>query len=186
MITANDRVDLAVPTHENRTHNLKILVRTSISWSRDVEVGSIPPSQQNTFHCQCCCHIFWLLRAPTLLDDPNALCWKVCSSWFLPDIMQARRVSLLARGCGLLFAGCQMRALLECSKLGISINNSNRRLYHGYVGHKGITMIPLPTSKTILCNTSNYRKARKCIEGSIPPWYWKSNNMHSLWVWDMK
>ena len=90
---------------------------------------------------------------PTLLDDPNALCWKVCCSWVLFDIMQASRFSLFARGCRLLFAGCWRRVLLECSKMGISISNFIRRLYYGCVGQLGTTMIPVATSKTILYNT---------------------------------
>ena len=66
-------------------------------------------------------------------------------------IMQASRVSLLARGCGLLFARCRKKVLLEFSKMGISISNFIRRLYHGCVGQLGTTIIPMATSKTILC-----------------------------------
>ena len=74
---------------------------------------------------------------PTLLDDP--LCWKLCCSWFLPDNKQASTVSLLARGCGLLITGRQRRVLLEPSKMGISISNFIRWLYHGCVGQLGKT-----------------------------------------------
>ena len=87
---------------------------------------------------------------PTLLDDPNALCWKVWCSWVLLDIMQASRFSLFARGCGLLFAGCWRRILLERSKMGIPISNFIWRLYCGCFGQLGTTMIPVATSKTIL------------------------------------
>ena len=37
--------------------------------------------------------------------------------------------------------------------MGISISNFIRWLYHGSVGQLGTTMIPVVTSKTILCNT---------------------------------
>ena len=37
--------------------------------------------------------------------------------------------------------------------MGISISNFIRRLYHSYVGQLGKTIIPVATSKTILCNT---------------------------------
>ena len=37
--------------------------------------------------------------------------------------------------------------------MGVSISNFIRRLYHGCVGQLGTTMIPVATSKTILCNT---------------------------------
>ena len=90
---------------------------------------------------------------PTLLDDPSALCWKVCCPLVLPDIMQASRFSLLARGYGLLFEGCWRRVSLELSKIGICTNNFIRRLYRDCVGQLGTTMIPVATAKTILCNT---------------------------------
>ena len=97
-----------------------------------------------SFRCQ------WM---STLLDDPNALCWEICCSWILLDIIQASRFSLLGSRCGLLFAGCWRRVLLECSKMGISISNYISRRYHGFVDQLGTTMIPMATSKTIWCNT---------------------------------
>lgn len=42
--------DLAVATNENLTPDSKILIRNSISWSTDVEMGSIPLSWENAFH----------------------------------------------------------------------------------------------------------------------------------------
>ena len=93
------------------------------------------------------------------MDDHNALCWKVCCSWVLPDIIQASRFSLLARGCGLLFAGFWRRVLLE--HLFSENKNSfwecllltSSGVYTVSVGQLGTTMIPEATSKTILCNT---------------------------------
>ena len=101
---------------------------------------------------QCSCCIFWLLRdAYSLLGDPNALCWKVCCSWLLHEIMRASRFSLLAIGCGLLFVGFWRRVLLEYSKVGKTISNFIRRLYQGCECQLGTTMIPVATSKTFLC-----------------------------------
>ena len=43
-MSTDDRADLAVPTDEYPTPDLKILVRNSIGESKDVEMGSIPLS----------------------------------------------------------------------------------------------------------------------------------------------
>ena len=126
-----------------------------IQWTdlKMLKWGQCPFHNKTLSISQCNCHIFACWGTPTLLDDPDALCWKVCCSWVLPDIIQASRFNLLARGCGLLFAGCCRRLLLERSKMGISISNFIRRLYHGCVGQLGTPMIPVATSKAILCNT---------------------------------
>ena len=50
LMRTDNRADLAVPTDEYPTPDSKILVRNLMGCSRDVEMGSIPLSQQNTFH----------------------------------------------------------------------------------------------------------------------------------------
>ena len=50
IMRTDDRVDLAVPADEYPTPNSNILVRNPMDWSKDVEMGSILLSQQNTFH----------------------------------------------------------------------------------------------------------------------------------------
>ena len=105
---------------------------------------------------QCSCHnvvIFGCRGIPTLLDDVNALCWKVCCSWFLSDIMQTSRFSLLAWVSGVLFAGYWRSVLLERSKMGISTSNFVRKLYHGCDNQLGTTMVRVARSETILCYT---------------------------------
>ena len=87
---------------------------------------------------------------PTLLDDPNVICWRVCYSWFLSDIMQTSRFSLLAWGCDVLFTGCWRRVLLKRSKIGTSTGNFLRKLNHGCVSQLSTTMVPVARSKTIL------------------------------------
>ena len=46
----DDRAGLAVPTDEYPTPDSKILARNSMGLSKDVEMGSLFLSQQNTFH----------------------------------------------------------------------------------------------------------------------------------------
>ena len=49
----DDRADFAVPTDEYPTLDSKILVRNSMEWSKDVEMGSVPLSGQHAFHFRC-------------------------------------------------------------------------------------------------------------------------------------
>ena len=46
----DNRADFAVPTDEYPTLDSKILVRNSMEWSKDVEMGSVPLSGQHAFH----------------------------------------------------------------------------------------------------------------------------------------
>ena len=87
----NDRADLAVPTDNYPRPDSKILIRNSMCCSEDFKCVQYP------FHDKTFPNVvvisFGCRATATLLNDTNALYWKVFCSWILPDIMQARRFS---------------------------------------------------------------------------------------------
>ena len=144
----NDRADLAVPTDDYPRPDSKILIRNSMCWSEDFKWVQYP------FHDKTFPNVVVISFGYLLVDGYSAE-WYKCSlleGFFAPGFYliscKLGDSAFLSRGCGLLFAGCWRRVLLERSKMIISISNFTRRLYHGYDGQLGTTMIPMAASKT--------------------------------------
>ena len=110
----------------------------------------------NVFNTPFTTKHFQMWLSYLLVVERRLLCWMILmlstGRFFAPGFCliscKLGDSAFLSRGCGLLFAGCWRRVLLERSKMIISISNFTRRLYHGYDGQLGTTMIPMAASKT--------------------------------------